>query len=55
MAELQKDPMTRGDFIGFGMMGAVVGAILTIPPVAFILSPIIKTDFLGQSNVVDAW
>jgi len=55
LAELQKDPMTRGDFIGFGMMGAVVGAILTIPPVAFILSPIIKTDFLGQSNVVDDW
>jgi len=47
--------MTRGDFIGFGMMGAVVGAILTIPPVAFILSPIIKTDFLGQSNVVNDW
>jgi len=55
LAELQKDPMTRGDFIGFGMMGAVVGAILTIPPVAFILSPIIKTDFLGQSNVVNDW
>ena len=47
--------MTRGDFIGFGMLGAVVGAILTIPPAAFILSPIIKTDFLGQSNVVDDW
>jgi Rieske Fe-S protein len=55
LAELQKDPMTRGDFIGFGMLGAVVGAILTIPPAAFILSPIIKTDFLGQSNVVDDW
>ncbi len=47
--------MTRGDFIGFGLLGAVVGAILTIPPAAFILSPIIKTDFLGQSNVVDDW
>ena len=55
MAELQKDPMTRGDFIGFGMLGAVVGAILTIPPAAFILSPIIKTDVLGRSNVVDDW
>ena len=55
MAELQKDPMTRGDFIGFGLLGAVVGAILTIPPVAFVLSPIIKTDLLGQSNVVDDW
>ena len=47
--------MTRGDFIGFGLLGAVVGAILTIPPVAFILSPIIKTDVLGQSNVTDEW
>jgi Rieske Fe-S protein len=55
LAELQKDPMTRGDFIGFGLLGAVVGAILTIPPVAFILSPIVKTDVLGQSNVVDEW
>jgi Rieske Fe-S protein len=47
--------MTRGDFIGFGLLGAVVGAILTIPPAAFVLSPLIKTDVLGQSNVVDAW
>jgi Rieske Fe-S protein len=55
LVELQKDPMTRGDFIGFGMLGAVVGAILTIPPAAFILSPLIKSDVLGQSNVVDDW
>jgi len=55
MAELQKDPMTRGDFLGFGILGAVVGAILTIPPVAFVLSPIIKTDVLGQSDVPDDW
>ena len=51
MAELQKDPMTRGDFLGFGILGAVVGAILTIPPVAFVLSPVTKTDVLGQSDV----
>ncbi len=44
MAELQKDPMTRGDFLGFGILGAVMGAIRTIPPVAFVLSPVIKTD-----------
>ncbi len=55
MVELQKDPMTRGDFIGFGLLGAVVGAILTIPPVAFVLSPLVKTDVLGQSDVVDDW
>jgi Rieske Fe-S protein len=55
LAELQKDPMTRGDFLGFGVMGAIVGAVLTIPPVAFILDPIIKTNILGQSNVSDDW
>ncbi|MCA1848336.1 MAG: ubiquinol-cytochrome c reductase iron-sulfur subunit [Actinobacteria bacterium] len=55
MAELQKDPMTRGDFLGFGLMGAIMGAILTIPPVAFIVTPIIKTDVLGQSDVTDDW
>ena len=55
MAELQKDPITRGDFLGFGIMGAIVGAVLTIPPVAFILDPIIKTNILGQSDVSDDW
>jgi Rieske Fe-S protein len=47
--------MTRGDFLGFGVMGAIVGAVLTIPPVAFILDPIIKTNILGGSNVEDVW
>ena len=47
--------MTRGDFLGLGLMGTIVGAVLTIPPVAFILSPIIKTNVLGQSNVTDDW
>jgi Rieske Fe-S protein len=55
LAELQKDPMTRGDFLGFGIMGAIVGAILTIPPAAFILDPIIKANILGQSNVSEGW
>jgi Rieske Fe-S protein len=55
LAELQKDPMTRGDFLGFGIMGAIVGAVLTIPPVAFILDPVIKTNVLGGSNVSDDW
>lgn len=55
MAELQKDPITRGDFLGFGVLGAVMGAILTIPPIAFVLSPVIKTDLLGQSDVPDEW
>ena len=55
MAELQKDPITRSDFLGFGVMGAIVGAILTIPPVAFVLSPIIKTDVLGETDVGKGW
>jgi Rieske Fe-S protein len=55
VAELQKDPITRSDFLGFGVMGAIVGAILTIPPVAFVLSPIIKTDLLGESDVGSGW
>jgi Rieske Fe-S protein len=55
VAELQKDPMTRSDFLGFGVLGAIVGAILTIPPAAFVLGPIIKTDVLGDSNVGSGW
>jgi Rieske Fe-S protein len=55
LAELQKDPMTRGDFLGFGLLGTIMGAILTIPPVAVIVTPIIKTDVLGQSDVEDVW
>lgn len=51
MAELQKDPMTRGDFLGFGILGTIVGAILTIPPAAFVLQPIIDVDVLGKSDV----
>lgn len=51
MAELQKDPMTRGDFLGFGILGTIVGAILTIPPVAFVLGPVIDVAVRGQSDV----
>ena len=55
MAELQKDPISRGDFLGFGVLGAITGAILTLPPVAFLLSPVIKTNVLGQSDVDPGW
>lgn len=47
--------MTRGDLLGFGAMGAVMGAILTIPPAAFILGPIIDIDVLGKTDVADDW
>ncbi|CAN5908543.1 hypothetical protein BH23ACT11_BH23ACT11_09730 [soil metagenome] len=53
--ELQKDPMTRSDFLGFGLVGTVMGALLAIPSAAFILSPIIKTNVLGQSDVSQGW
>ncbi len=55
MAELQKDPITRKDFLGFGVLGTIVGAILTIPPVAFLLGPNIDIDVRGQSDVPDEW
>lgn len=51
MAELQKDPITRKDFLGFGILGTIVGAILTIPPAAFVLGPLIDVDVLGESDV----
>jgi Rieske Fe-S protein len=47
--------MTRGDFLGFGLLGAIVGAILTIPPAAFVMSPIIKTNILGETDVDEGW
>ena len=43
--------MTRGDFLGFGLLGTIVGAILTIPPAAFVLGPLINSDVRGQSDV----
>jgi len=55
LAELQKDPITRGDFLGFGVLGAISGAILTIPPIAFVLSPVIKTNVLGQTDIDQGW
>jgi Rieske Fe-S protein len=55
VAELQKDPITRGDFLSFGVLGAITGAILTIPPAAFILAPIIDVDVLGKTDVADDW
>ena len=55
MVELQKDPITRGDFLGFGLIGTVMGALLAIPSAAFVLSPIIKTNVLGQSDISTEW
>lgn len=53
--ELQKDPVTRGQFIGMGVMGAFLGAVMTIPPAIFALDPTIRANFQGQSDVVQEW
>ena len=55
MVELQKDPITRGDFLGFGILGTISGAILTLPPIAFVLSPVIKTNILGETDIDQGW
>ena len=55
MAELQKDPVTRGQFLGMGIVGTLVGAVLTIPPIVYVLNPTIESNLLGQSDVPDDW
>lgn len=55
MTELQKDPITRGDFLGFGAMGAVMGALIGIPSAGFVLGPVIKTNVLGDSDVAKGY
>ena len=55
MSELQKDPVTRGQFLTLGIVGALVGGVLTIPPAVYVLSPTIKTNILGQSDIPDEW
>lgn len=55
MAELQKDPVSRAKFLWMGAIGTVMGAVLTIPPAVFVLSPTIKSNLLGESDVPDEW
>lgn len=55
MAELQKDPVTRGQFLFMGVVGSLVGAVMTIPPVVYVLNPTIKSNLLGQSDIPDDW
>lgn len=55
MAELQRDPVTRGQFLTMGVLGSLVGAVLTIPPAVYVLSPTIQTILLGESDVPDGW
>jgi Rieske Fe-S protein len=55
LAELQKDPVTRGQFLGMGIVGALVGAVMTIPPIVYVLNPTIESNFLGRSDIPDDW
>lgn len=55
MTELHKDPITRSDFLGFGLIGTIMGAAIGIPSAAFVLSPLIKTEVLGQSDILPGW
>lgn len=54
MAELQKDGITRSDFIGFGVLGGIMGAALVIPSTLFVVGPVIDAA-RGQSDVTDEW
>lgn len=47
--------MTRGDFLGFGAIGTIVGAILTIPPIGYLLQPVIQNDVKKETNVPQKW
>jgi hypothetical protein len=53
--ELQKDPVTRGQFLWMSAMGTLMGTVLTIPPAIYLLSPSIKTVLQGESDVPDEW
>lgn len=55
MAELQRDPVSRGQFLTMGVVGSLMGAVLTVPPVVYVLSPVIQTNFQGESDVPDEW
>ena len=55
MTELHKEPVSRADFLGFGLIGTIMGAAIGIPSAAFILSPVIKTDVLGSSDIGEGW
>lgn len=53
--ELQKDPLTRGQFLWMGTLGTFVGAVLTIPPAIYVLDPSIDSVLLDRSDVPGGW
>jgi len=38
-----------------GIVGSLVGAVLTIPPTIYLLSPTIQTNIQGRSDIPDEW
>jgi Rieske Fe-S protein len=53
--ELQKDPLTRGQFLWMGALGTFMGAVLTIPPAIYLLDPAIRSVLQKHSDVPDEW
>lgn len=53
--ELQKDPVTRGEFITMGVAGTLVGAAMIVPSTIFALDPVIKANFQGKTDVPQEW
>ena len=53
--ELQKDPLTRGQFLWIGALGTFMGAVLTIPPVVYLLDPAIRSVLQERSDVPEEW
>jgi Rieske Fe-S protein len=53
--ELQKDPLTRGQFLWFGALGTFTGIALTVPPAIFVLDPSIKSVLQERSDVPAEW
>ena len=53
--ELQKDPLTRGQFLWMGALGALMGAVLTIPPAVYLLDPAIRSVLQRSSDVPEEW
>jgi Rieske Fe-S protein len=55
LAELQRDPISRAQFLALGAVGSLVGAVLAVPSAVYVLSPTIQTNFQGRSDIPDEW
>lgn len=53
--ELQKDPLTRGQFLYMGAVGTMMGLALTVPPAFFIMDPALKATIFNRSDIPHVW